>query len=96
MNLQQAFNEKGYRPFTGDGRQKVGPTKPSLLDTHPIRVTHSAARMMIEAYCRDGHSTHSGQGATLWVLLEWLHFHNLPYRLTVKPGEGHYIEHYDL
>jgi len=88
--------EFNYGPYTGgDGRFKIGPTKPLTMGVYPMWVTYSQARAIIDRYRQNGHSTHSAQGATLWVLLEWLHYHRLPYRLTVLPNECYYLEHFD-
>lgn len=82
-----------YGPFqNGDGRCKIGFANGNLPGTYPTAVTYSTARMLIDAFVRTGVSIHSGQGATLWVMLEWLHDQKIPYQLKAVPEEGYYIE----
>ncbi len=80
-----------YAPFDGDGRRKVGRLL-WLPNTTRHAVTNSVARGMIDRFMATGHSTHSGTGATLWVLLVWCQSHEVPYTLRAEPGFGYYIE----
>lgn len=79
-----------YTPFDGDGRHKVQPVQ-TLPCTVPTAVTVSAARAMIRRYVATGSSAHSGQAATLWVILLWCHTHGKPYVLKALPGHGYEV-----
>lgn len=81
-----------YSPFEGDGRIKFQPTTGVLPGTHPTSVTRATARMLIRMMVEHGQSTHSGQGATLWIMLTWLQRHKRPYTLTAYPGLGYQLQ----
>lgn len=76
--------------WDGDGRKKVAPPKGALGE--PIAVRSWQAKRIIEAFEHSGHSTHSGQGSTLWVILDYCNENGIPYDLTAKPGEGYFVE----
>lgn len=80
-----------YDPFLGDGRVKVQPTI-VLPFTKPIGVTRGQARMLIDSFRQSGNSAHSGMGGTLWVILSWVQYQKIPYRLTAHPRQGYYVE----
>ena len=77
--------------FDGDGRFMVQPTV-HLPGTYPIAVRRSTARLLIEAFNKSGGSNHSGQGATLWVLLQHLQDTKQPYVLRAQCGEFYQLE----
>ena len=47
---------------------------------------------MCQNFDASGHSNHSGQGATLWVILEHCAEADIPYNLRALPGVGYYVE----
>lgn len=80
-----------YAPFHGDGRIKTGePLR--LCNTRPISVTNAQARRAVAAFIESGHSTHSGMGGMLWVIVQWCQYQGVPYELTAWPSEGYYIK----
>lgn len=80
----------GYAPFDGDGRKKVKPTI-RLPHTYPIEVTNGQARRTIDAFNHSGHTNHSGNGGTLWVILEWAQRNKVAYNLNAFPGMGYTV-----
>jgi hypothetical protein len=69
--------------FEGDGRISLEALPQyTRKGTHPIKVTRSAARRMIEAFDESGQSTHSGRGGTLWVLIEHCKTSGIKYRIN--------------
>lgn len=79
-----------YNPFEGDGRSTTIPWF-VLPGTQPVPVRRSMARELIRNMLETGHSIHSGNGSTLWILLIWLQRHRRPYVLTAHPGFGYEI-----
>lgn len=80
-----------YGIFEGDGRNKVQPTF-EFPGTRGIAIGKATAREMIDRFLSSGHSTHSGAGGTLWVLLEYCQAARIAYRLRAAPGAGYYVE----
>ena len=79
--------------FKGDGRKKVAP----LFDfkkegLKSIAVRKSTARQLCKNFDVCGHSTHSGQGSTVWVILEHCRENLIQYTITGEPGVGFFIQ----
>lgn len=79
--------KRNYAPFNGDGRFKIDPIDP-LAGTRPIRVTASMARMFVDMFMDSGHSVHSAQGATLWVVPAWCEQNKVLYEIQPQEYEG--------
>ncbi len=77
--------------FMGDASHNVEPTG-TFPGTHPISVSKAQARLLCRNFDACGHSNHSGQGNTLWVILEHCAGADIPYNLHVLPGMGYYLE----
>ena len=77
--------------FIGDDTHNVEPTG-TFPGTHPISVSKAQARLLCRNFDACGHSNHSGQGNTLWVILEHCAGADIPYNLHVLPGMGFYLE----
>ena len=60
-----------YRPFDQIGTYTRAKAQQENRQRYQIPVTMSQARGMIYNLCRTGVSSHSGLGATLWVIEEW-------------------------
>ncbi len=60
--------------------------------TRPTPITRRQARLMCQNFDASGHSNHSGQGATLWVILEHCAEADIAYNLRAMPGMGYYVE----
>lgn len=92
--VTSAYDGKGglnYEPFNGDGRMVLKPVC-VLPGTQPSEhVTRATARLIIDSLMAIGSTTHSEQGATLWVCLAWLQRHGLHYVLEAKAGAGYQI-----
>ena len=78
--------------FIGDGTHTVEPAG-TFPGTHPMPVSKAQARLLCRNFDACGHSNHSGQGNTLWVILEHCAGADIPYNLQVLPGMGYYLEH---
>lgn len=78
-------------PFDGDGRFNINPTC-VLPGTKPRTLARSMAREIIHSLIRTGHSTHSSDGAVLWVVLAWLQHQRKPYLLTAHPTLGYMVQ----
>lgn len=77
--------------FIGDASEMVHPTG-CFPGTRPAPVSRAQARLMCQNFDASGHSNHSGQGATLWVVLEHCAEADIPYNLRALPGLGYYVE----
>ena len=77
--------------FIGDGAEVVQPTG-QFPGTRSLPVTRAQARLLCQNFDASGHSNHSGQGTTLWVILEHCAGANIPYNLRALPGLGYYVE----
>jgi hypothetical protein len=88
---QEALDFRTAARFMGDGAHTVEPAS-AFPGTHPMTVTKAQARLLCRNFDACGHSNHSGQGSTLWVILEHCAAANIPYNLHVLPGMGYYLE----
>jgi hypothetical protein len=77
--------------FLGDADTLVAPTG-QFPGARSEAVTCAQARRICRNFDASGHSNHSGQGATLWVVLEHCAVRGIAYNLHVLPGVGFYIE----
>lgn len=77
--------------FVGDVAEMVHPAG-QFPGTRPAPVTRAQARLMCQNFDARGHSNHSGQGTTLWVILEHCAEADIPYNLRASPGVGYYVE----
>lgn len=77
--------------FRGDPDELVAPTG-HFPGTRPAPVTRGQARAMCRHFEASGQSNHSGQGATLWVVLEHCAERGIAYHLRALPGVGYYVE----
>ena len=77
--------------FQGEGDERLSPTG-QYPGTRPASVTRAQARLMCQNFDASGHSNHSGQGTTLWVILEHCAQADIPYTLRASPGLGYYVE----
>ena len=77
--------------FHGDAQELVQPTA-QYPGTRPTAVTRYLARLLCQNFDASGHSNHSAQGATLWVILEHCAQADIPYNLRAMPGLGYYVE----
>lgn len=69
-----------YRPFDGDGRKKVRPIDPPE-GTLPMAVTNATGSRLYEHFLLTGSSSHSGQGATVWVIKAACEANGTPYKI---------------
>ena len=77
--------------FIGDDAEIIQPPG-RFPGTRPAPITRALARLMCQNFDACGHSNHSGQGATLWVVLEHCAGADIPYNLSALPGLGYYVE----
>lgn len=77
--------------FMGDDGERVSPAS-VYPGTRPASVTRAQARLLCQNFDASGHSNHSGQGTTLWVILEHCAQADIPYTLRASPGLGYYVE----
>jgi hypothetical protein len=77
--------------FRGDAQEMVAPTG-HFPGTRPAPVTRGQARALCRHFESSGQSNHSGQGATLWVVLEHCAVRGIAYHLSALPGVGYYVE----
>lgn len=77
--------------FLGDDAERISPAS-VYPGTRPAAVTRAQARLMCQNFDASGHSNHSGQGTTLWVILEHCAQADIPYTLRASPGLGYYVE----
>jgi hypothetical protein len=77
--------------FIGDGAHTVEPDG-TFPGTCPMPVSKAQARLLCRNFDACGRSNHSGQGRTLWVILEHCACADIPYDLHVLPGMGFYLE----
>ena len=77
--------------FVGDEEERISPAS-VFPGTRPAAVTRAQARLMCQNFDASGHSNHSGQGTTLWVILEHCAQADIPYTLRASPGLGYYVE----
>ena len=77
--------------FMGDDAEIIQPAG-HFPGTRPAPVTRAQARLMCQNFDACGHSNHSGQGTTLWVILEHCAGADIPYNLRALPGMGYYVE----
>ena len=77
--------------FNGPGDEVLAPMA-HFPGTRPRSVTRAQARLMCQNFDASGHSNHSGQGGTLWVILEHCADADIPYNLRAAPGLGYYVE----
>ena len=77
--------------FLGDAGERVSPSS-VYPGTRPASVTRLQARLLCQNFDASGHSNHSGQGTTLWVILEHCAQADIPYTLRASPGLGYYVE----
>ena len=77
--------------FQGDGDEVLSPMG-QYPGTRPAAVTRAQARLVCQNFDASGHSNHSAQGATLWVILEHCAQADIPYTLRASPGLGYYVE----
>lgn len=99
-HLRKDGSEAGASPsgfrtserFLGeDDSEIIHPVGP-FPGTHPAPVTRAQARLLCRNFDASGHSNHSGQGATLWVVLEHCAALDIAYNLHALPGLGYYVE----
>ncbi len=79
--------------FIGDSAEMVQPAG-FFPGTRPSPVTRAQARVLCQNFDASGHSNHSGQGTTLWVILEHCAGADIAYNLHALPGLGYYVERY--
>ena len=77
--------------FMGDDHDRLVPES-VYPGTRPTPVTRAQARLLCLNFDASGHSNHSGQGSTLWVILEHCAQADIPYTLRASPGMGYYVE----
>ena len=77
--------------FKGDEDGRIPPVA-QYPGTRPAAVTRAQARLLCQNFEASGHSNHSSQGATLWVILEHCAQADIPYTLRASPGLGYYVE----
>lgn len=77
--------------FLGEADEVVQPTG-QFPGTSPAPVTRAQARLLCQNFDACGHSNHSGQGTTLWVILEHCAATGIAYNLRALPGLGYYVE----
>lgn len=77
--------------FEGRDDELVQPSS-QFAGTKPAAVTRGQARLMCQNFDASGHSNHSGQGSTLWVILEHCAEVDIAYNLRALPGVGYYVE----
>ena len=77
--------------FVGDDEEILQPAA-HFPGTRPTPVTRAQARLSCRNFDASGHSNHSGQGATLWVILEHCAGVDIAYNLHALPGLGYYVE----
>lgn len=77
--------------FEGAGDGLVQPTG-QFPGTRPAPMTRAQARTLCQNFDASGHSNHSGQGASLWVILEHCAARGIAYNLHALPGVGYYVE----
>ena len=78
--------------FLGENDEILQPAG-HFSGTHPTPVSRAQAQLLCLNFDACGHSNHSGQGATLWVILEHCAAADIPYNLRAVPGLGYYVEH---
>lgn len=84
-----------YSPFDGDGRMKVFPTndiRRMRPEAHPIGVTRSTARLMIDHFVKEGYSIHSPLGSTVWVIEVWAYTQGVEIKVIKHPVGGWMIK----
>lgn len=79
------------RRFEGDGDEILAPLA-HFPGTRPASVSRAQARLLCRNFDARGHSNHSGQGATLWVILEHCAGIDAAFNLRAMPGVGYYVE----
>ncbi|MEO8857680.1 MAG: hypothetical protein ABI343_11900 [Burkholderiaceae bacterium] len=77
--------------FLGPDNETLEPLA-QFPGTRPAPVTRAQARLLCRNFDARGHSNHSGQGATLWVILEHCASVDLAFNLRAMPGMGYYVE----
>lgn len=77
--------------FRGEPDTVVAPTG-HFPGTRPAPVTCGQALALCRHFEATGQSNHSGQGATLWVVLEHCAERGIAYHLRALPGVGYYVE----
>jgi len=85
------FRSSGSFASAGADDDLVQPTG-QFPGTRPAPVTRAQARLLCRNFDACGHSNHSGQGATLWVILEHCAAADIAYTLRAMPGMGYYVE----
>ena len=89
-----AHDESDFRTsdsFIGEAEDLIQPTA-QFPGTRPAPVTRAQARTLCQNFDACGHSNHSGQGTTLWVVLEHCAAADIAYNLRALPGMGYYVE----
>lgn len=89
-----ADDESDFRTsdsFVGEADDLIQPTG-QFPGTHSAPVTRAQARLLCQNFDACGHSNHSGQGTTLWVVLEHCAAAGIAYNLRALPGLGYYVE----
>jgi hypothetical protein len=89
------FRRKGWRKsrLKGDGRIMLeAMPKHVRPDTQPLRIRRGTARMIINWFERNGFSSHSAMGGTLWLIIEYCEHHKIPYMVTGSREMGYYVE----
>lgn len=77
--------------FVGDAGEVLPPSC-DFPGTRSAPVTRAQARLLCQNFDASGHSNHSSQGATLWVILEHCAGADIAYNLRAVPGLGYYVE----
>lgn len=77
--------------FEGPDDELLEPASP-FPGTRPLAVSRAQARLICQNFDASGHSNHSGQGSTLWVVLEHCAETGIAYNLRAMPGVGYYVE----
>lgn len=77
--------------FDGPDDEVLEPTG-AFPGTHPLPLSRAQARLICQNFDASGHSNHSGQGSTLWVVLEHCAETGIAYNLHAMPGVGYYVE----
>lgn len=79
--------------FDGDGRRWLDALPQDVHpSTKPLRVRRSTARQVIHHFESMGFTVHSGQGAMVWIVIEWCRLRGIKYTLDGSPGNGFYIK----
>ena len=70
----------------GDGRFKIkcNPHAPGhdVILGNPMQVRLAIAKSIVQNFQDGRYSNHSARGSLVWVIQEWCHLNNVPYRIA--------------